>query len=396
MTTKENWPQIKELFHLALELAPQERGAYLDSACAGNKSLQQEIQTLLELHEKTGEFIDAPAYQVFADMLANAEEFKPGEKLAHYEIRYVLAEGGMGKVYLAEDTKLKRNVALKVLPLANAGDESARRRLLREARAAAALDHPNICAIYEVGEESGQSYIAMQYIKGETLDARMMKGRLSCDVALQLAVEVADALADAHAHNIVHRDIKPANILITDRGQAKVLDFGLAKTVNESLISTDDSKKKSLLTQPGMIVGTVPYMSPEQVRSEPVDARSDIFSFGIVLYEMLTGHRAFVRDSVAETIAAVLSQEPTPVAQFNDSVPNELQRIVMKALQKDRNARYQTAHEMLDDLQKIEGRTPATDRANKSRLGDKERPLSFLKLQPMERVWKQMELSDCR
>ena len=178
MTTKENWPQIKELFHLALELAPQERGAYLDSACAGNKSLQQEIQTLLELHEKTGEFIDAPAYQVFADMLANAEEFKPGEKLAHYEIRYVLAEGGMGKVYLAEDTKLKRNVALKVLPLANAGDESARRRLLREARAAAALDHPNICAIYEVGEESGRSYIAMQYIKGETLDARMMKGRL--------------------------------------------------------------------------------------------------------------------------------------------------------------------------------------------------------------------------
>ena len=149
-----------------------------------------------------------------------------------------------------------------------------------------------------------------------------------------------------------------------------MLDFGLAKTVNESLISTDDSKKKSLLTQPGMIVGTVPYMSPEQVRSEPVDARSDIFSFGIVLYEMLTGHRAFVRDSVAETIAAVLSQEPTPVAQFNDSVPNELQRIVMKALQKDRNARYQTAHEMLDDLQKIEGRTPATDRANKSRLGD--------------------------
>ena len=186
-------------------------------------------------------------------------------------------------------------------------------------------------------------------------------------------MQVADALAHAHAHNIVHRDIKPANILLTDRGQAKVLDFGLAKTVNENLVSTVDAKTKSLLTHPGMIVGTVPYMSPEQVRSEPVDARSDIFSFGIVLYEMLSGQRAFVRDSVAETISAILSHEPPPVVQFNDSVPRELQLIVMKALQKDRNARYQTVHEMLGDLRKIEmGATSLLPAklANKSMQGD--------------------------
>lgn len=354
MTTKENWQQIKELFHFALELAPAERAVYLDTACAGNDSLRQEVESLLQVHEKAGDFIDSPAYELAAEMLASGEEFKSGDTLGHYQIRHVLGQGGMGRVYLAEDTKLKRNVALKVLPLSNAGDEETRRRMLREARAAAALDHPNICAIYEVGEESGRSYIAMQYLKGETLDARMMKGRLSCNDALQIAMQVADALADAHAHNIVHRDIKPANVLLTDRGQAKVLDFGLAKIVSESFGATGEANTNSLLTQPGMIVGTVPYMSPEQVRSEPVDARSDIFSFGIVLYEMLSGRRAFVRASVAETISAILSQDPPAVAEFNDSVPDELQRIVMKALKKDRNARYQNVHEMLDDLRKIE------------------------------------------
>ena len=289
MTTKENWQQIKELFHFALELAPRERAAYLDKACTGNDSLRQEVESLLKVHEKTGDFIDSPAYEVAAEMLASGEEFKSGDTLGHYEIRHVLGEGGMGRVYLAEDTKLKRNVALKVLPLANAGDEETHRRMLREARAAAALDHPNICAIYEVGEESGRSYIAMQYLKGETLDTRMMKGRLSCNDALQIAMQVADALADAHAHNIVHRDIKPANVLLTNRGQAKVLDFGLAKIVNESLGAT--AKTKSFLTQPGMIV---------RHRSLHVTGTGALGTGGRTQRHLQLGHRA-LRDAERPT-----------------------------------------------------------------------------------------------
>src|SRR2546423_3913982 len=247
----EQWQQVKEIFHAALERAPEERAAFLAEACRGHDSLRREVEALISAHEQSDHFIDVPAFQAAADMLVDGEQFKPGESLGRYEIRAVLGAGGMGKVYLAEDRKLKRKVALKVLPAATRGDEEARRRLLREAQAAAALDHPNICAIYEVDEASDRSYIAMQYVKGETLEARMAKERISVDDSLNIAVQVADALAEAHAHNIIHRDIKPSNIMLTARGQVKALDFGLAKTASSALVGPVVAETKRIFTTPG-------------------------------------------------------------------------------------------------------------------------------------------------
>ncbi len=347
--TPERWQQVKEIFRSALERAPERRAAFLAEACRGHDSLRREVESLISSHEQSNHFIDSPAFQAAAEMLVDGQEFKPGETLGHYEIRSVLGEGGMGTVYLAEDRKLKRKVALKVLP-ADRGDEEARRRLLREAQAAAALDHPNICAIYEVDEASDRSYIAMQYVKGETLEARMAKERISVDDSLNIAVQVADALAEAHAHNIIHRDIKPSNIMLTARGQVKALDFGLAKTASSALVGPDEAETKRIFTTPGMIVGTVPYMSPEQLRGEPVDMRTDIFSFGVVVYEMLSGQRAFARASDAETIGAILHEQPPELSSIDSGIPKVLEDIVGKCLAKDADERYQTIEQVAHDL----------------------------------------------
>src|SRR2546425_11361445 len=228
-----------------------------------------------------------------------------GTKLGRYEIRSKVGEGGMGEVYLAEDTQLGRRVAIKLLPPETLSDEQARMRLVREAQAAAKLDHPNICAIYEVSEEDSRSFIAMQYVEGETLDARMKRKPLDLAESLAISAQVADALSDAHAHGIIHRDIKPSNIIITARGQAKVMDFGLARMTTGATDS--EAETQSLLTTPGAVIGTVLYMSPEQVRGEPVDARSDIFSFGVTLYEMLCGRQPFASESAAATASAILT-----------------------------------------------------------------------------------------
>ena len=346
--TAEHWQQVQELFHAALEREPGDRSNFLVGACSGNESLRQEVESLIQSHEETGQFIDSPAFAAGAEMLADGHELKPGQMLGHYEIRSALGEGGMSRVYLAEDTKLKRKVALKVLPAVHSGDEQARKRLLREAQAAAALDHAHICAIYEVDEESERSYIAMQYIEGETLEVRMARERLSLDDALDIAEQVAGALGDAHAHNIIHRDIKPSNIMLTVYGQVKMLDFGLATTAT-NLAGPNDAQTKSRLTMPGMILGTVPYMSPEQVRSEPVDARTDIFSFGALLHEMLSGRRVFARTSVAETIAAILHDEP-PELSIDQTIPKVVGNIVSKCLAKDAAQRYQDMHEVTDAL----------------------------------------------
>ncbi len=346
----EHWQQVQDLFHAVLEREPRDRSFFLDEACSGNKSLLQEVESLIVAHEEGEHFIDSPAYVATAEMLTDGQEFKPGQTLSHYEICSVLGEGGMGKVYLAEDRKLRRKVALKVLPTANSGDEEARRRLLREAQAAAALDHPNICAIYEVDEESDRSYIAMQYVEGETLEARMARQRLSLDDSLNVAAQVADALGEAHAHNIIHRDIKPSNIMLTGRGQAKVLDFGLAKIASATLIGSDEAETRHVVTAPGVILGTVPYMSPEQLRGVPVDVRSDIFSFGVVVYEMLSGRQAFTRDSDAETIGAILHQQPLELSSIDSGIPKALEGIVEKCLAKDAEQRYQTMAQVARDL----------------------------------------------
>src|SRR5882724_12165377 len=273
---------------------------------------------------------------------------KPGTKLSRYEIRSKIGEGGMGEVYLAEDKQLGRRVAIKLLPPATISDEDARKRLVREARAAATLDHPNICSIYEVGEADGRSFIAMQYIEGETLDARLKGKPLELKQSLTLASQVADALAEAHAHGIIHRDIKPGNIMVISRGQAKVMDFGLARVIAGAVES--EAETQSMLSMPGMILGTIPYMSPEQVRGEVLDGRSDIFSFGVVLYEMLSGHQPFASGSAAATISAILNEEPPTLLRYAPHLPEELQRIARKCLEKDRERRYQTMRDVALDL----------------------------------------------
>ena len=274
-----------------------------------------------------------------------------GTTLSHYAIMRKLGQGGMGEVFLAEDTQLGRRVAIKLLRPETISDEHARKRLVREARAAATLDHPNICSIYEVGEADGCSFIAMQYVEGETLDARIKSKPLELKESLTIAAQIADGLAEAHSHGIIHRDIKPGNIMITSRGQAKVMDFGLARVIAGAVES--EAETQSLLTTPGTIVGTMPYMSPEQVRDEVLDGRSDIFSFGVVLYEMLTGRQPFSAESPAATLSAILTRDPLPLARYSDGVPAELERIVRKCLGKDRERRYQTSRDVAIDLENV-------------------------------------------
>ena len=276
-----------------------------------------------------------------------------GSRLGRYEVRGKIGAGGMAEVYLAEDTELGRRVAIKLLPPDTSADDHARKRLLREARAAATLDHPHICAVYEVGEAEGHRFIAMQYVEGESLDVKLKRAALDLKDALTIAAEVADALAEAHASGIIHRDIKPSNVVITPRGRAVVLDFGLAKIVEDPEAAQTMVETQSVLSGPGAVLGTVPYMSPEQVRGEVLDGRSDIFSLGVMLYEMLSGQRPFADKSSAAIASAILTREPAPVARFVADLPPELERIVAKMLRKNADERYQTAKDLLIDLRTL-------------------------------------------
>src|SRR2546428_2397370 len=276
-----------------------------------------------------------------------------GPNISHYRILSKLGAGGMGEVYLAQDTKLDRKVAIKFLPRRSLQDEQAKQRLTREAQVAASLDHPNICPIHEQLEENNHSLIVMQYVEGETLCLRMQKKPLTSRESLEIVIQVADALAEAHSHGIIHRDIKPLNILVTPRGQVKVLDFGLAKIVDQGQTGMSEAQTQKLLTDFEAILGTVPYMSPEQAKRAPVDARSDLFSLGAVLYECLTRRPPFSGESSIETAAQLIHVDPPPPSQLNLSVPPELDRITLKALAKKPEARYQSALEFRSDLVKV-------------------------------------------
>jgi tetratricopeptide (TPR) repeat protein/predicted Ser/Thr protein kinase len=259
----------------------------------------------------------------------------------------------MGEVYLAEDTKLDRRVAIKFLPPESTADEQAKKRLVREAKAAAKLDHPNICSVYEVGEADGQTFIVMQYVEGENLASRIERKPFELKEALDIGAQVAESLTEAHSKGIIHRDIKPQNIMLTARGQVRVLDFGLAKVITNRAMLESEGETQSLLTESGAIVGTVPYMSPEQVKGESLDVRSDIFSFGAVLYEMISGHQPFAANTVAETISAILVSEPPPVASYSIRAPAGLERTLRKCLEKDRERRFQAAAEVAADLETV-------------------------------------------
>jgi eukaryotic-like serine/threonine-protein kinase len=285
-----------------------------------------------------------------------SESISINTNISHYRIVRKLGAGGMGEVYLAEDLKLDRKVAIKFLPAESTADESAKQRLIREARAAGKLDHPNICSIYEVGEEEGRGFIVMQYIEGETLAELIQRKPLELGEVVDVAAQVADALAEAHARGTIHRDIKPQNIMITARRHVKVMDFGLARVIQETSLMESVSETQSLITEPGMILGTVPYMSPEQVRAQTLDARSDIFSLGAVIYEIASGQQPFQSESAAATISAILTRDPPPLARYSREVPEELDRIVSKSLRKDREERYQTVKDLVIDLKSLKQR----------------------------------------
>jgi serine/threonine protein kinase len=354
-----HWENLQQIFHAAIALAPHERADYLNQACSGDLSLRQAVESLLKSHEETDNFVDMPAYQAAAEMLLDDEDLKSGQTISHYRILSLLGEGGMGTVYLAEDTKLHRNVSLKFLSANFTQDQERLRRFEQEGRAISALNHPNTLTIHEISETDGRRFIATEFIEGQTLRERLRSG-LDIDEALDIAVQVASALAAAHRVNIVHRDIKPENVMIRkDDGLVKVLDFGLAKVseppaVAGGLVDREAETRMRANTAPGVVMGTVAYMSPEQARGDAVDERTDIWSLGVVLYEMVAGCSPFVAATSNEIISTILSKEPTPsLARYSRLVPERLEEIVQKALTKNRDERYQTSKELLIDLKRL-------------------------------------------
>ena len=350
----ERWKQIDEIFDAALELEPSPRAAFLAARCGADEELKREVEALLQAQAHVGDFIETSAIKVAARALAGETVFTRVKKqVGPYKIISLLGRGGMGEVHLAEDTRLARKVALKILPPPFVADRRRVRRFEREARAASALNHPNIITIYEIGQSADTHYIATEYVDGQTLRERLRAGRLKLQEALAVAVQVAEALSAAHAAGITHRDVKTENIMLRRDGYVKVLDFGLVK-LTESADGNADFDPFSTGTQPGLVMGTVRYMSPEQALGQTVDQRTDIWSLGVVLYEMLTGQKPFDGSSQPAIFAAILHHAPTPATNLNAEVPAELDRILQRALEKDRELRYQTAADLQADLQRLQ------------------------------------------
>jgi serine/threonine protein kinase/tricorn protease-like protein len=358
MITHDTWPRIKEIFQSARELKAEERSNFLYRACGDDKSLREEVEALLAADDSNDDFLSAPAYEFAASVIVDEEiEFPPDHIIGPYKILCPLGSGGMGQIYLAEDTRLRRKIALKFISQQFATDPGRVQRFEQEALAASALNHPNICIIHELGTtERGRHFIAMEHIQGITLREQLLRGPLPVKQALDIAIQVATALASAHASRIVHRDIKPENIMVRPDGYVKVLDFGLAK-LTEILPESEAplQASKNISTEAGTLMGTVKYMSPEQVRETKVDERSDIWSLGVVLYEMVTGSTPFEAPTPNETVAAIRSVQPASL-KFPDHVPRPLRNVIIRALEKERSRRYQTISKLAADLKELQAK----------------------------------------
>jgi serine/threonine protein kinase len=358
MNSPENLQQLAELFHEAVALEPHERAEFIARTRQSNPQLADAVESLIAAHEKSDNFMDAPAIEAAAEVLAeNQPVLEAGQIVGHYQILKPLGKGGMGEVYLATDPKLDRNVALKLLPAVFTDSKERLRRFIQEAKAASSLNHPNIITIHEIGVAEGTHFIATEFIEGRTLRQLITEGPMKLSDILDVSIQAANALQSAHAAGIVHRDIKPENVMVRPDGYVKVLDFGLAKLTEKSVQSkTADSNIDTMVrahTSPGAVLGTVKYMSPEQARGQVLDERTDVFSLGIVLYEMVAGRIPFSGATSMDTLVSILQNEPEPLEEFAPDTPAEFQRIISKALRKDREERYQTIKDLSIDLKTL-------------------------------------------
>jgi eukaryotic-like serine/threonine-protein kinase len=336
--TPERWQQIRDVLERALELAAGERSTYLNQACASDPSLRQEVETLLASSpDVRSSFLESSALRV---------TLTSGTKLGEYEVKSLLGSGGMGEVYRARDSRLGRDVAIKVLPSFLSADSGRLRRFEQEARAAAALNHPNILAVFQMGAYEGAPYMVSELLEGETLREQIKRGRLAVRKAIDYGVQIARGLAAAHEKGIVHRDLKPENLFVTKDGRVKILDFGLAKLTQPQSSSEHSAPTFTEGTEAGAVMGTVGYMAPEQVRGQTADHRADIFAFGAILYEMLAGKRAFQKPTSPETMTAILNEDPPGISQVTPNLPPALQRVVHRCLEKNPEQRFQSASDL--------------------------------------------------
>ena len=346
----DHWTMVKRIHQSALDVDPSERVRFVDESCGGDEALRREVHSLLTYATDAESFLERPAVDI-----ATAPSSEPheatlvGRTVSHYQVLSLLGAGGMGEVYLARDPRLDRTVALKILPGELAADVDRMQRFTREAKAASALNHPNVATIYDVGESDGISFIAMEHVEGETIAVRMGRPLTPSDV-VDIAVQAADALDVAHAKGITHRDIKPANLMLTHRGHVKVLDFGVAKVNRSEEVGPNRDWIVEPVTAVGSVVGSGPYMSPEQIVGGDVDPRSDVFSLGVVLYQMATGQLPFSGATRAELMDRIVHATPEPMIQLNPDTPSELERITLKCLDQRPAGRYQSARDLLSDL----------------------------------------------
>ena len=347
--TPERWKQVNHLLDCALKLDPGDRAGFLDRACVDDSELRKEVDSLIRAYERSGNFIDSPPLAPVAQLFASDRTYlSAGHRIGHYKIISLIGSGGMGDVYRAQDTRLGRNVALKLVPSSFTRDPERVRRFAQEARAVSALNHPNIITIFDIQQIDGLHFIATEYIEGQTLRQRLASGRLDLSEALDLAIQVTRALSAAHQVGIVHRDLKPENIMVRPDGYLKVLDFGLAKLTERGVVTgeSESGAFTALKTDTGVVMGTPSYMSPEQATGRNVDQRSDVFSFGTMLYEMLTGKQAFRQDSDIDTLHAIVHDEPAGFSDLKANVPAGVERVLRRCLQKEPEKRYTNASEL--------------------------------------------------